>query len=245
MTAYRIQIRNAAAAALQQAAALYAASPALYPDFAPLVGVVVVLSRTWPTQSPAPGKPAPPATILCYTFRDHKETRAPAGTSPHFKTTLTLVLEPRIENPQASGASAVDAQLDALCLAIEGAILQQANLLTLVEIVSAVETQLKYDDRGQRVLGNAVMAFDLVYDEVYEPIETTLFNGANLYIDALNVFDPTGQYTPPFPYPVQPGSPTSPRIKGPDGRPEIAEQVSVVMLDFSDAENSGYIAILP
>jgi len=217
---YPTAIRNAAAAAIQAAVALQQQGQAPDDvDFTPLVGARLLLTSVLPTQEPAAGKPAPASQILIYTFRRESPTVAPAGTAPQFKTTLTLLFELRVAT---GNAATVDQRLDALADAVKDAVLRNGAFVQLAR-PSKLHVESKYDAQGQRVLGNAALALDLEYPETFPPIATQALEGVDLYVDALDVFDPSGTYQPPFPY----VPPPAPRTSGPDGRPEAAASIDL------------------
>lgn len=219
---YPTQIRNAAVAAIAACLALYQGDEATYADFAPFNGATVRLSPTWPTQAGAAGRAPAANQLLLYTYRGRKDTVSPAGTAPQFKSTLTLVVEARVEQ---GGIDAVtDTALDALCQAVEEALLGTPDFLKLFEHVASWEVQNKYDDKGQRRIGNAIIAVELAYHEQFPPIMGIVaFAGVNLYVDSLNIDDPTGTYEPPFLYTPTP----APRDGGPDGRVEATAQIDL------------------
>jgi hypothetical protein len=57
--------------------------------------------------------------------------------------------------------------------------------------------------------------------EIFEPSRGSDLSGINLYVDAVNIFDPNGDFVGQEPFAVVP----APRTAGPDGRPDIVADV--------------------
>lgn len=202
-----------------------------FPVFQPLISATLSLSATWPSQMGKPSAAAP--QLLLYAFSEKNKSLALAGTNPQFERTLTLVVEARIElavnetnlalTADTAAADPLGDTLDRLCGAVKTALLTNAPFVSLFEHIGDCETALKPDGTGARQIENAYVAFDLVDTEEFEPVITTRLSGLNLWVDALNVFDPNGTYTPPFPY----TPPAAPRTTGPDGRVEIGGEITI------------------
>jgi hypothetical protein len=164
--------------------------------------------------------------LLVYTFSERKEGISQAGTAPMFRTTLTLVVEAKVEE---AGQEAAEQALDDLMGAVEHVMLTSAPWVQRFEQISGVQIEITLNPEGagkssaKNVFG-AKLGFDLVYTEVFEPLITQPLTGVNLHVDAAGgPVDLTGTYTPPFNYPVPP----APRTEGPDGREEIAAQIDL------------------
>jgi hypothetical protein len=195
---YPTILRIAAAQALGAAAAAYVAAPtggqtAADPvgnvEFAPLIGAQPYFGKSWPTMSPAPGAGPMPPELLIYSFKESAETLALGGTAPQFDVTLTLVVDCRVETKTGAGVTAVlpavpsadqitstaDARLEALMLAVKKALLTNIAFVKLLSgaHIKRIDCAQKYDERGQRILGNGAVALDLAYVETFEPAIAT------------------------------------------------------------------------
>lgn len=183
----RTLLRQAALGALSAAAALDPPDP----DFAPLIGAPVYVGQSWPSQSPAPGSAPLPNQLLLYGWEEKSETISQNTTAPQFKTVLTLVVEARVETrtPAANAAlpavpsamqiaAAIDGQLEALSFAVKKAVCQGLGVAVMalnggvaaLEEIRSIETADRLDDMGQRIAGNAALAFELVLTETFEPL---------------------------------------------------------------------------
>jgi hypothetical protein len=159
-------------------------------------------------------------------FTEDKESLG--NNAPQFNTTTTIRLTCTLSAlPKPNDQGAVDAQI-ALGIwqreieraVINNPILWKAGLQEFVSVRSAS----KVAQEGSTHLGELTMDFGLKFyqgPEDFYPIESDQVAEIALYGDLINVADPTGTYTPPFPYPVE----TAPREKGPDGRVEIGGKV--------------------
>lgn len=193
----RTLLRTAALNALAAAASLDPADP----DFAPLIGLQVVLGQTWPSQSPAPGAGPMPSQALIYIWDEKSETVAEKTTAPQFDTTAMLVIEGRVETrtPAATAAlpatpassaiaAGVDGMLEALTFAIKKAICQGIGVAALVlnnskpviEGIKSIEIADKLTGEGQRIAGNGVVTFDLQFGEYFEPLLTNALTELNV-----------------------------------------------------------------
>jgi hypothetical protein len=135
--------------------------------------------------------------LLIYIWREEATGISQAGTAPQFRTTATLAIEARIETkaadisatlPDLPEGQAVDAKLDALVGAVKKAILCNIAFIRLLESVAKYQVDSKYDDAGQRVLGQGGIAIDLVYPEVFDPsIDAPLVEIDSLLVPATAV----------------------------------------------------------
>lgn len=196
-----------------------------YAHYQPLVGAILALSATWPSQLGKATAAAP--QLLLYAFQEKNKSLALAGTAPEFETTLTLVLEVRIEIAVTESNTALTSvtppadpmgdTIDNLCRAARRALLTNMAFVSLFSHIGDGECALKPDGTGLRQIENAYLSLDVVFNETFEPVITERLSGFNLYLDALNIVDPSGTYAPPFAYTPTP----APRDAGPDGRVEI------------------------
>lgn len=182
-----VLFRTAALGALSAAAALTPPDP----DFAPLIGAQVFLGQTWPSQSSTPGAAAMPNQLLIYGWDEESETIANKTTAPQFETVLTVVIEARVEvkQPAASAslpsqpspaaiAAAVDGALAALCFAVKKAVCQGIALSAMalnggtpaLAGIKSVKIAGKYAEAGQRISSNGAVAFELLFEETFEPL---------------------------------------------------------------------------
>ncbi|WP_317201481.1 hypothetical protein [Janthinobacterium sp.] len=164
----------------------------------------------------------PPSKLPAILMRapgDRKEGIAHGQTS--FTTTVTVEMEARVE---AATAEIAQDALEALCYAIECAILTNHGLISIVQKVVSVDTVSDVTAEGRRQLGGAMMTFVFELVEVFDPFlqspvqpVAVALEEVQLHQDMLGTYDPSGTYdNPPFPGAVQP----APRLSGPDGRDE-------------------------
>lgn len=180
----RTLLRTAALNALAAAAGMAGQNQ----DYAPLANAQVWLGQTWPTQSPAPGAGPMPNQVLIYIWNEKSDDVAGNTTSPQFETTAMLVVEARVETrtPAASAtlpqtptalaiAAAVDGVLDALTYAVKAAVCAGVQVAAMalnggspvIQGIKSVEVADKLAETGQRIAGNGVVTFDLVFGETF------------------------------------------------------------------------------
>lgn len=204
MTLFRKQVRDTAVSLLRAAA------------IAASVGAQKVdTSRDTPVPS---GKmPA----LLVYT-RDDKKGIAESGTEPKFRTTVDCAVRIMVEESTKEEA---EAALDALCDLVENALLGNVAFTGLFEALDDVTTETGYKSDARKHTAWADIIIKAHATEIFQPVFTTEFSFANIYVDAVNVFDPTGVYpadgvAPDTPI-AEPLAPPAPRTTGPDQRIEI------------------------
>lgn len=191
MTAGR-QIRLAALAAL---------------DCDALAGVTIESPGNWSTPSEA--LPA----ILLRAASDRKESVTRGA--PEFTTTVTIEIDARVG--AADPGDAQDA-IEALCYAIEQALLTNQGLIRLCNQVVSYDTKIEISADGRVHFGGATIQVGFELPEMYDPFERRAppaLTRFGLHFDAASPFDATGNYPSPA-FPVA----AAPRAAGPDGRDE-------------------------
>lgn len=165
-------------------------------------------TRVWPMQQGQ--MPA----YLVYVYNEESESLDLTSPDAHFRTTLDLLILARAE----AIATDIEDQIDTLVEQAKNALFTNCAFRDLVNWFAGMRTELTYGDTDRLPYAEAAITIKCVYNEPFAANITTNFAGADIYVDAASVaVDPTGEYTPPFPYPVQP----APRTRGPDGRIEI------------------------
>lgn len=191
MPSPRTLLRMAALNALASAAAVAES----FPQFLPLLGTQVFLGQDWPSQSPAPGAGPLPNQVLIYIWDEKSRSVASKTTAPQFETTAMLVIEARVETRVLSAtallpamptdvaiAAAIDGRLDTLTYAIKDAVCRGVQVAAMaanggspwIEGIESVEVADKVAGDGQRVAGNGVVTFDLVYGEQFAQLASML-----------------------------------------------------------------------
>jgi len=195
----RRQIRLAALAALTGAS---------------FAGVVIDSPGDWST--PPEALPA----ILLRATDDRKESITKG--QPEFTTTISLEIEARVG--AVDDAAAQDA-IEALCYAIEMALLTNYALISIVNQVASFDTKMEISSDGKIHFGGARMTVNFEVPEMFDPFATVLppaLTSFGLHFDAGSPFDSTGTYANP----LFPGLP-APRTSGPDGRDEGALDITL------------------
>jgi len=103
---------------------------------------------------------------------------------------------------------------------IEVAVINNFALYKIISEISTVESLSEIKSDGKQPYGELTMDFACVFyqgAECFAAPVFTVIESVALYGDVRNMADPTGTYTPPFPYTPT----TEPRTVGPDGRVEI------------------------
>jgi hypothetical protein len=172
-----------------------------------LAGDNIYSPGDWPTNSDT--MPA----ILVNANKEHKESGSRA--QPNFTVTSFIEIEAKV---LANSGEKARADLTQLCGQIEYAILTNYNIIILLQQISSVDIEVKYNSDSGKHIGHAKLDFGMEFFEVPEtPVNPQSLTVMGMNIDLGNVFDPSGAYSnPPFPTSVTP----APRTSGPDGRNE-------------------------
>lgn len=151
---------------------------------------------------------------------------------PEFNTTVTVIVEGRVECGTAEDAQD---QIEALADQIEVAILTYIPLVSSTQQFPAIDDEIKVTSEGRNHIGEVAFTFEVEKFEYFDPTENPIArideNGVtepdvvdslktvDIHVDLASPFDASGTYaSPPFPAAVPP----APRTSGPDGRDEGA-----------------------
>lgn len=151
---------------------------------------------------------------------EHKESWGP--NAPAYDTTTTIRIEAIVASlPTAgdAGAAAALAALGLLKRQIEVAVINNGPLYRIISEIVTVDSKSEVRAEGEQHLAELTMDFAVKYPQVtqdFAPVPAWPLQEIDLFADLLNVADPSGTYTPPFPYEVT----AAPRTLGPDGRVE-------------------------
>lgn len=163
--------------------------------------------------------------ILLRAPDDRKESIGKGA--PQFTSTCTIEIEARVG--ELTDTAAQDS-IEALCLAIEMALLTNIDLIRIINQVVSVESRTEISSDGKLHFGGARMLFAFEVPEMFDSfgapgappgaplsgLPIPLY-GLGLHLDAGAPFDATGNY-PDARFPAAP----APRTAGPDGRDEGA-----------------------
>lgn len=182
----------------------------------------------WPT----PWEKLP--ALLVSTPTESKQSQGNNGPAS-FTTSASLVIQ-----GQVSGKTPEETQdaLDALCYAVENAVLKDYWVNAMIQQFSSVNTATEISSENSKHTGGFHMT---IVGEMYEAFDpfiepatstpwppaaptTVPLDGQDIHLDLTNVADLTATYpNPPFPASVNP----APRVEGPDGRDEGALQIDL------------------
>lgn len=152
-------------------------------------------------------------SILLRSTDERKEsiTRGAA----EFTTTISIEIEARVG---AEDASTAQDAIEALCYAIESALLTNYGLIAIVNQVVSFDTKMEISSDGKIHFGGARMTINFEVPEMYDAFllaAPPALMSFGLHFDAASPFDSTGTYASPF-FPAT----AAPRRSGPDGRDE-------------------------
>lgn len=173
-----------------------------------LDGVAIDSPGDWDT----PSKKLPAVKV-----RTGGETKLPLSRGA-IDFTSTVVLEVKMAVEASTPEAAQDA-LEELGARVEDALYSDVDLVGLIQQVANVTSQAAYSSEGLKHIASLDMAIALESFESFEPHpeEALPLEGADVFVDSVNVYDPSGTYSQaPFPSSVQ----QAPRTSGPDGRAE-------------------------
>jgi hypothetical protein len=134
---------------------------------------------------------------------------------PEFTTVVTVEIEMRVGAIDAAGAQ--DA-IEALCHAVEMALLTNYELIRMINQVAAIRTTTEISSDGKIHFAAALMALNFELPEMFDPFaqgDPPALTSFGLHFDAGAPFDASGTYANPA-FPVN----AAPRTSGPDGRDE-------------------------
>lgn len=165
----------------------------------------------------------PPDAMPAILLRAADERKESIGKgAPQFTSTIGIEIEARVRATTAAGAQ--DA-IEALCYAIEMALLTNYDLMRIVNQVASVDSRTEVTSEGRTHFGGARMLFSYEVPEMFDTFMTgqpVPLTGFGLHFDAGAPFDATGIYENP----LFPGNP-APRTAGPDGRDEGALDIAL------------------
>jgi hypothetical protein len=181
----------------------------------------VYAPRDWPVSYPET------PYLLLQTPRETKTSRGNVG-GPQFVTIATVRIEGKItskaildDQNAEQGAKVVQDALALLKRQVELALIGNAALMQNIQKIARVETITRVVSESARHVGEMLMDWDFEYPEDPEDFAPTVSKPLEqfaTFADLINVFDTTGEYTPPMDY-----TPTdAPRTSGPDGRAEAS-----------------------
>lgn len=149
-----------------------------------------------------------------------------------FNTVILLELEARIA---ATTAAAAQDAIEALAYVIENTVYNDYNVVGMVQQFASVDEEFEVTADGGKHYGGVKMAISCEMFEAFDPtaaapaasqwpapeVVPVTLTSMGIHLDATNVYDPSGTYTPSTDAP--PYTPTpAPRTTGPDGRDEGA-----------------------
>lgn len=175
----------------------------------------------------------PPELLPAVLLRAPDDRKESIGKgAPQFTSTCTIEIEARVGEKTAARAQD---SIEALCLAIEMALLTNNDLIRIVSQVVSVESRTEISAEGRVHFGGSRMLFAFEVPEMFDsygtpgampgeplaglPVPLTSFG---LHFDAGSPFDRTGNY-PDARFPAVP----APRAAGPDGRDEGALNIDL------------------
>ena len=101
-----------------------------------------------------------------WVWHERGSNDAPAGTAPQFATTATIHLALYL---QAIEARDCKRALNFFALAIENAILQDAELVSLAKLVGSKQAQIRIDGDDETHTGHVALSYDFAFTEIFEP----------------------------------------------------------------------------
>lgn len=160
----------------------------------------------------------PTASIVLYV----DDTKQGIGVSPpQFSTRVTMSIAIRVEGKSKAEA---ESKCDTLSELVENTLLGSPAFVGLFEAIESVDSQTDYNaTEGKRHAFSADIDIVAHTTEIFEPTIDQALTGINLYVDSVNIFDATGDYTGDEPFDVA----APPRAQGPDGRPEVSANIDL------------------
>lgn len=184
-------------------------------------GRVYVERREFPMQTAGQGGAAQFPCILVYEDQTVRTSTSGNNGSPSFETTLTLDILAGVE---VRTPAEVKPALDALAAAIDAALLSDPTLPSAVSAIPRMTITRTSNAAGERILASLGVKMDLQFGEDFPPVIEDALESVHITVDAIDPFDPLGDYGPidDFPAPEDP-----PRTQGPDGRAEAVLTVTL------------------
>jgi hypothetical protein len=180
----------------------------------------------------------PPAQLPAALVRTSNDRKDAQGTQqPEFTTAVSVDILLRV---QAITQAAAQDALEALGYQVEKALFTNYAIVGMLSRISSVDTDTEITAEGSaqfgrasiRMVGECFESFDSTEADPAPsawpvvPAPTVPLESVGVHADLVNVYDPSGTYTPSADAP--PYTPTAaPRTSGPDGRDEGALDIAL------------------
>lgn len=185
------------------------------------VGTNIFSPRSWPV---------PLGDMPILLLQSPRETKVSTGpNSPAFNVTSTIRIIGRLTfkaQVDDAGAALALTALAVLQRQIEVAVINNFALFRMISEMRSIQTTNEVKSEGNQPIAELTMDLECCFYQGFNAFaqpELTDINELAAYGDLLNVFSPSGTYTPPFDYDVT----ATPRTEGPDGRVEIGAIVPI------------------
>jgi hypothetical protein len=108
--------------------------------------------------------------------------------------------------------------------AIQEALLGDASFVSRFSSIPTVRVETQVSSDASSMIAEAGVTFELTWIEEYPPRVDDALATVSIRVDAIDPFDPVGNYGPilNFPAPADP-----PRMSGPDGRAETGLDINL------------------
>lgn len=174
----------------------------------------VFTSRVWPQDS---RKPVREAGALVYCNQVRRISLANATAGPTYRSTVTVTVILRVDGKREAD---IDDTLDDLVDAVEAALFHDPAFMAVAEEIPTITSLREMNGMADHISGQEAIEFEMRFTECFEPTLPDTLVTARLGLDAIDPFDPLGEY-PDTASPFPPAADT-PRGAGPDGRIEVA-----------------------
>lgn len=163
---------------------------------------------------------------------ESKVARSGNNGPPSYDVTASMVVRARAVVPVHAGAAlhgvdhgpAAEAVLDAWLHAIQEALLGEASFVSRFSAIPTVRVETQVVSDASSMIAEAGVTFEMTWIEEYPPRIDDALATVSLRVDAIDPFDPAGNYGAILNFPA-PSAP--PRLRGPDGRVETGLDISL------------------